>query len=313
MGHGSYRASDWQKLKNSRGINSQSTATQLFHGNSLDDKYNPKFIDMRESRDSEDSPQSTPIIIGFDVTGSMGHLAAEIAKNSLNKTAIELYEKQPVTNPHIMCAAITAPVLEGALQVTQFEADIRIVEQLLDLKVGFGGNIYSFDSLVWYFAAKHTSIDSFEKRNKKGFLFVVGDEKCGGNNDILRLTDIRTVFGDTATAALNLSDVYALASEKYHIFHIVIDRDGSYPSWNEFMPGRCAFLKGSKINYLSEVITSIMQIVNGKSKDDVIAQWDKTTQPIIEQAISDINITSSKPDPEKPTGVKAWFSDLFNR
>ena len=86
MGYGSYDASDWNKLKNSRGMNAQSSAQDIFKGNEFQEKYLPVFIDKRESCDSEDSPLSTPIIIGFDVTGSMGYLAAEIAKNSLNKT-----------------------------------------------------------------------------------------------------------------------------------------------------------------------------------------------------------------------------------
>ena len=81
MGHGSYKATDWAKLKQSRGITGSSNVQQLFRGNTIKDKYNPKFIEMRESRDSEDSPLSTPIIIGFDVTGSMGYLAEEIAKH----------------------------------------------------------------------------------------------------------------------------------------------------------------------------------------------------------------------------------------
>ena len=148
MGRGSYKASDWAKLKDSRKISTSSNVEQIFSGNTVQDKYNPKFINMRESCDSEDSPLSTPIIIGFDVTGSMGYLAAEIAKNSLNKTITQLYEKQPVTNPHVMCAAVTEPIADDGLQVTQFEADIRVIEQLLDLKVCFGGNWYSYDSLV---------------------------------------------------------------------------------------------------------------------------------------------------------------------
>ena len=176
MGRGSYKASDWAKLRSSRGITSTSNASAIFTSKKAKDAYLPKFIDVRESRDSEDSPNSTPIILGFDVTGSMGYLAEEIAKNALNETITNIYAKNPVTNPHVMCAAFVEPVDRDGLQVTQFEADIRVVEQLLDLRVGFGGNWYSYDSLLWYFAAKHTSIDSFEKRGKKGILIGIGDE-----------------------------------------------------------------------------------------------------------------------------------------
>ena len=148
MGRGSYRASDWTKLKQSRGITSSSSASTIFQVSKAKEQYLPKFINVRESRDSEDSPNSTPIILGFDVTGSMGYLAEEIAKNALNETVTQIYAKNPVTNPHIMCAAFVEAEDPDGLQVTQFEADIRVVEQLLDLRVGFGGNWYSYDSLL---------------------------------------------------------------------------------------------------------------------------------------------------------------------
>ena len=66
MGRGSYSSADWNKLRESRGINSGSTADDIFSGNEVNEKYLPRFITVRESRDSEDSPESTPIIIGFD-------------------------------------------------------------------------------------------------------------------------------------------------------------------------------------------------------------------------------------------------------
>ena len=176
MGFGSYRARDWEKLKTSRSINTSSSVNDLFRNQHLDDKYDPLKINVRESRDSADSPDSTPIIIGFDDTGSMGYLAQEIAANSLNKTVTEIYDKHPVTNPHVMCAAYGNAGDIAPLQVTQFEADIKIVEQLLDLWIVLRGRGDSGDPLLWYFAAKHTSIDSFEKRGKKGFLFTIGDD-----------------------------------------------------------------------------------------------------------------------------------------
>jgi len=311
MGYGSYKASDWAKLKSSRNIGTHSDANEIFKGNEFQDKYNPRFIQVRESCDSPDSPFSTPIIFAFDVTGSMGFLAAEIAKNSLNKTILELYDKQPVTNPHVMCAAITQPVAEGGLQVTQFEADIRVVEQLLELKVGFGGNLYSYDSLIWYFAAKHTSIDSFKKRGKKGFLFCIGDEKCGFTyQEKLDKHEIMQVFGDTADRDYSLRELAAMAMEQYEIFHIVIDnRYGTkvFDSWNNFLPGRVAVVKDRDVKYLSEVITSVMQLANGVDRASVLAQWDKEVRLIVETAIEHI-----LPDNEKTKKTGGLFSKLFS-
>lgn len=291
MGYGSYRASDWDKLRTSRGINSDSSASQIFSGNSLKEKYDPCFIEVRESCDSKDSPLSTPIILGFDVTGSMGYLAAEIAKNSLNKTITEIYDKKPVTDPHVMCAAFTGAKCNGAIQVTQFEADIRVVEQLLELKVGFGWNSYSYDSLVWYFAAKHTRIDCFEKRGKKGFIFCIGDEICDApDTEHMSSENIRNIFKDEVDKGYSLKELYEMAAKKYEVFHIVTGDTRAVSGWNEFMPGRSVYINEERIDKLSEVITSIMQVVNGMSKEKVISQWDGEAKDAVVEALETINV-----------------------
>ena len=293
MGRGSYRASDWVKLANSRGITSSSSASTIFQNAKAKDQYLPKFINMRESRDSEDSPNSTPIILGFDVTGSMGYLAEEIAKNALNETVTQIYAKNPVTNPHIMCAAFVEAEDPEGLQVTQFEADIRVVEQLLDLKVGFGGNWYSYDSVLWYFAAKHTSIDSFEKRGKKGILIGIGDEIADNQGrHILSKKEIFNMFGDKVDKDITLAEAYAMASEKYEIIHIITgdNQVHAWKTWTElpYMKGRVAMINPKDINCLSEVITSILQLINKGDRDDIINQWPEKIRPIIKEAVKEI-------------------------
>jgi hypothetical protein len=310
MGHGSYQSSDWARLKNSRGISNASNSGQIFQNNGLNDKFDPKLTKYRESCDSADSPEATPIIIGFDVTGSMGYLAAEIAKNSLNKTVTEIYDKQPVTNPHIMCAPFTGPENSAPLQVTQFEADIRIVEQLLDMWVGFGWNKYSYDSLVWYFAAKHTKIDCFEKRRKKGFLFCIGDEICGGDCDILTQEMVKRIYGDEMQKYLTLNEVLEIASEKYEIFHIVtkMSDNNALKTWQDFIPGRVAELAAEDIQYLGEVIISIMQLVNGRDKSAVVNQWPESSKHIVSKAVSTI-----LPEKTEKSGAFGILRGLFGK
>ena len=64
------------------------------------------------------------------------------------------------------------------LQVTQFEADIRLADQLRELWIegGGGGNRGESYHLPWAFAAMRTSTDCFERRGRKGYLFTIGDE-----------------------------------------------------------------------------------------------------------------------------------------
>ena len=292
MGHGSYNAADWSRLKASRGINAQSTANDIFHGNKVNEKYLPKFINMRESRDSADSPASTPIIIGFDSTGSMGYLAAEIAKNSLNKTATMILEKRPVTDPHIMCAAFTSPADPLAMQVTQFEADIRVVEQLLDFVLQ-GGNRYSFDALVWYFALRHTATDCFEKRRKKGFLFCIGDE-VGDDGDTIIITgkQIAARFGDQNAPNYKTRELAALVSERYEVFHIITGShtQGSLKTWEPLLPGRNAVIEPEDIEYLAEVMISLMQMTGGMTKAEALSQWQGRARTVTEKALSTIHL-----------------------
>ena len=308
MGRGSYSSADWNRLKKSKGISSSSTASDIFSGNKVNEKYLPQFINVRESRDSEDSPESTPIIIGFDSTGSMGYLAAEIAKNSLNRTATMILEKRPVTDPHIMCSAFTAPTsyyTDPPMQVTQFEADIRVVEQLLEFNLG-GGNRYSYDSLVWYFALRHTSTDCFEKRHKKGFIFCIGDEiGDDGRGEILSKEEIKAVFSDEVHEGFKTRELAAQTGERYEIFHIIT---GSYitnakNTWEKLLPGRNAVIASDDIEYLAEVMISLMQLCGGTSKAEAVSQWSGKAKEVVEKALSTIELTDN--------GRKSSFSGIF--
>ena len=289
MGHGSYTAADWQKLKNSRNLGS---GDNVFANNHLQDKYNSKFIEKRESFDSEDSPESTPVILGFDCTGSMGWLANEIAQNSLNETITKILSTKVVTAPHMMCAAFAD--YNYPLQVTQFEADIRVVEQLLELYL-YGGNRYSYDALLWYFAAKHTKTDCWEKRKKKGILIGIGDEVCGRDKYVIPAATIKQVFDDDIDHELSEDDIWNDASQKYEIVHIVVGNErrvegDAYKSWTEAYPGRVARLHEKDIKLLSDVILAIMRLINGEDRETILKQIEKDDdREIVRKAIEDFN------------------------
>ena len=167
MGRGSYTAADWAKLRNSRNLEGAKNETEIFRRTSCDPRFDPKFIRVREARDSEDHPESLPIIIGLDVTGSMGYLATQVAQESLNETMMKLYSTNAVKDPALLFAAYGDYHDEAPLQVTQFESDIRIAEQLLDLWLENGGSGEVTLSALWHFAAEHTALDNYEKRGKK--------------------------------------------------------------------------------------------------------------------------------------------------
>lgn len=286
MGHGSYQSRDWENLKSARGINASSTVNELYRSKRMKDALNPYGVAYRESCDSMDNPASTAIIFGLDVTGSMGYLSEEIAKGALNRTMLEIYEKKPVTNPHIMFQAIgDSKSDEAPLQTTQFEADIRIAEQLLDVYFegrggGNGGESYL---LSWYFAAKHTKIDCFEKRKEKGFLFTIGDE-C--THKELTRGEISRVFGESAQRDYSAIELYNEASQKYEIFHIVM-KAGAYSyqksgdDWKKLIEDRAIELSPEDLDVLPEIFVSLMQAVKGKKKEEIAAQWQGKAKDVV--------------------------------
>lgn len=298
MGHGSYQSKDWDRLRSDRNINSQSTVQDLYQSKSMKAHLNPYGVKYRESCDSLDNPASTAIIVGLDVTGSMGYLSESIAKGALNRTMLEIYDKNPVTNPHIMFQAIGDSRSDQApLQTTQFEADIRIAEQLLDVYFegrggGNGGESYL---LSWYFAARHTKIDCFEKRQEKGFLFTIGDECC---HKTLSRDEITRVFGDKIPETqYTAKELFEEASEKYEIFHIVM-KAGSYSvqqsgkDWHDLIDNRAIELHPDDLDVLPEIFVSLMQYAKGSGIDEILAQWNGKAVDVVKGILRDMGILS---------------------
>ncbi len=272
MGYGSYTSEDWASLRKSAGITHEATANQIFRSTTIKPELDPKRILLRESRDSEDHPASTPVIIGLDVTGSMGFLAEEIAKNSLNETMLKLYDLKPVTDPQLMFAAIGDVTDRAPLQVTQFESDIRIGKQLLELWLeGNGGDMPEDYPLLWYFAAKHTAIDSWQKRKKKGILITIGDADC---HPALSSASIARIFPD----GMQKSDLTATAlaeeaGRMYELFHIHLNSRYGFPVpiLEKAIPGHVVRMNKDQVSILPDLIIGLMRMLNGMGAEAAAA------------------------------------------
>jgi hypothetical protein len=187
------------------------------------------------------------------------------------------------------------------LQVTQFEADIRLAEQLeiIFLEHGGGGNSYESYALAWYFASMLTSIDCFEKRNKKGYLFTIGDENPTPK---LRKEHIAEVLGTGPQTDLVGSELLAMASRQYDVFHIMVeegshmrsDRDRVIQNWTNLLGQRAIRL--SDHTKLAEVIVSTIQVCEGEDRDKVIASWDGSTGIVIANAIDSLAVKTRGAD-----------------
>jgi hypothetical protein len=138
----------------------------------------PMNVGRRESRDSDEHPRSTPIAVLFDVTGSMGTVP-RVLQTKLPQLLGLLTRKGYATDPHIMFGAIGDATCDRVpLQVGQFESDNRMDDDLarIVLEGGGGGQRTESYELAMYFLARHTSLDSLERRGRRGYLFIIGDE-----------------------------------------------------------------------------------------------------------------------------------------
>jgi len=267
---------------------------QVFKQSGIHELMDPHNITLRESCDSDINPESTAIILGLDVTGSMGRMAHMLAVEGLGKLVTGILEHKPVTDPHIMVMGIGDSVHDRApLQVSQFEPDIRIAEQLVNIYVegGGGGNGWESYDLPWWFAANRTAIDCYTKRGKKGYLFTIGDEPPPPG---VTVSNLNRIVGDNAECSNKAQGTLAAAQERYNVFHIILERVGYcssnrysvIPPWRKLLGARAILL--SKPEHLTEVILAVMEVSEGADPETVLAKIsDPDVRHVVRHALFD--------------------------
>lgn len=243
---------------------------QIYKSKGLDDKLNPYKV-TRECCDSEEHPNTIPVILALDVTGSMGSAAAEVAKK-LNVIMENLYKK--ITDVEFLPAAIGDFSYDRSpFQAGQFESDIRVAEQVdkIYFEGGGGGNYWESYTAAWYFGLHHTKLDCWN-RGKKGIIITLGDEPL---NPYLPKDVVATVFGDNLQEDVDTDELYKKVSEKYNVYHIAInDKETSYEyhkvtanhSWISMLGDN---YKVSTIDGLANMISDI--IIEASTKEDSVS------------------------------------------
>lgn len=205
MGSGSYSFAAYSCLANEREYSTKS-ADAVFKNRSLSAKsdiklsninartYNtqikPEMVDtgVRESRDSNEHPETTPIIIALDVTGSMRRTPHEMIKDNFPKLMDALMQLG-VKDPQLLFMAVGDHEYDRyPIQVGQFESDTeKIVNSLEEfvLEGGGGGNAGESYLLAHIIAGYHTETDSWFKRHKKGYLFTIGEKELRAKAQIV--------------------------------------------------------------------------------------------------------------------------------
>lgn len=247
MGGGSWTSKAFATYTtNTRGVtldnfvNSTSyTAQDIYKAHRLSDKLNPKNV-MRECVDSEEHPNTLPVILALDVTGSMGGAAVKVAQK-LNEIMTDLFADKSVPDIEFCIMGIGDLAYDEApIQISQFESDVRIAEQLDEIyfERGGGGNTYESYTAAWYMGVNHCKLDCWN-RGQKGVIITLGDE-CPNPYLPIKADSWRgaeglaAVTGDKLQADVETKDLIELAKEKFNLYHIAVnDPETSYQWHNQ--------------------------------------------------------------------------------
>lgn len=189
-------------------------------------KLNAAGKNVREAFDSDEHPDSLPIAVFFDVTGSMGGIP-RVLQQKLPQLHGMLQRKGYVEHPQILFGGIGDAYCDRApLQIGQFESDNRGDEQLENMLLeggGGGGNHESYE-LAMYYMARHADLDSLNKRGKRGYMFIIGDERVYSKVDRI---PVDRLIGDNLQESINTADIVAELKEKFDVYFIFAAQ-GSY-------------------------------------------------------------------------------------
>jgi hypothetical protein len=297
MGRGSFGPSDWDGFLTKHDV-AKKSATHIFSSTARKE-FNPVNIECREACETSDKPQITPIIVALDVTGSMGKIPHELIKEGLGTLMEEIQKRGSIPNPQLMFMAIgDVEYDQHPLQVTQFESDIRIAEQLrnLYLEGGGGGNDSESYTLAWDFAAHKTKLDCFEKRGEKGLLFTIGDE-CLPQG--LSGEHRKAFVGIENAENLSSAELYANISKIYDVFHVCVKSTRhdhftlrALQTWEDCI-GKQNIISVEAKNYtkIPEVIVSTIDLLRGKkTKEAIASSWNKKdTQLAVADALKNLS------------------------
>lgn len=260
MGGGYYSYSD----ASTRSYNLRSSNVsreEIFHNRKMDKDMDIKGK-VRESCDGVDHPKSFPIIIALDVTGSMGIVPENLIKEGFPEIMKKIMD-EGVEDPQVCFVGIGDHYTDNApIQVGQFESSDELTEKWLKaiwLEGGGGGNDGESFQLAYYFAARHTKIDSFIKRNKKGVLITIGDDACHG---VIDERTAKTLFGD-GEKDVTTSEILEEAKKQWDVYHInLMDYLGQHDyvrtNWKNLLGDHCIETESGDGKDIPSIISGIV-------------------------------------------------------
>lgn len=255
---------------------------QTFSRRSVNNAMDPHGVKIREARDSENHPNSLGIMIALDLTGSMYTIPGHLVKDGLPNIMEGIMQKG-VKDPAILFTGVGDHECDSSpLQVGQFESGDEELDHWLTntyLEGGGGGNPGESYLLAWYFAGYHTSMDCWEKRKQKGFLFTIGDEPTLRD---LPKHAVKNIMGDGQYDDFTSAQLLEKARETFNVYHLHI-KEGSNGNRQDVMDGWKQLIGENLIivEDHKDVSTIIADIVTKNTK-----QESKVTVPVKEETES---------------------------
>jgi alanine-alpha-ketoisovalerate/valine-pyruvate aminotransferase len=123
--------------------------------------------------------------------------------------------------------------------------------------------------------ANHTSIDCFEKRGKKGYIFLIGDEM---SHDVPK-DHIKEYIGTTVEKDYTFDEVLSMAQKMYNVFFILPNMTQYYDdsAVNKFWKDRLGenFIKLDNPEGVAELIAATIGLCEGnvgvdQLEDDIV-------------------------------------------
>jgi len=248
MGHGTYSFNSRSVRASTMGYSTKSTQ-ELFPQRDINSAMSPDGVTLREARDSDDHPDSFPIVLALDETGSMGSIPHFLVKEGLPNMMDKII-KSGVNSPQILFLGIGDHKCDRSpLQVGQFESSDDLLDKWLTdlyLEGGGGGNAGESYHLAWFFAGRYTFTDSLEKRGKKGVLITIGDEPTLKS---ISSSSLKSIMGDGEYSDVSAAELLDSAREKYHVFHLHMlqghngNRQDVKDGWKELMGDDAIFVQ----------------------------------------------------------------------
>lgn len=228
---------------------------------------------IREARDSTEHPHSKPVFIGLDVTGSMRDVPRMI-QGKLPALMGLLVRKGYLADPAICMSAIgDANYDRVPLQVGQFESGIEIDDDISNIYMegGGGGNMHESYELAIFFLAICAQSDAWDKRQEKGYAFIICDEEL---EPVLRKEHVVDVFGSSMglEGDVSTADLMAKVLERWELYVIIPKMTSHFSDpkyskrWRELLNERVLNLDDP--NGICELIASTIGILEENADMD---------------------------------------------